>query len=117
VTRHEQEMHLRWLMRKGSVEIDLPWGMEPSERAAVALEMASRDPGLRWSWMHVPANGDWHSLTMYFADAVVRFGGGWTAEQANGLVARLRDVLAEASPLPPSPFAYARWQRDAGKAA
>jgi hypothetical protein len=117
VNAHDQERHLRWLMRKGYVEVSTPWSLDHGARADIVLEMARRDPEMSWSWMHVPANGDWHSLTVTFAQAKVCVGGGWTAREGDGLIARVREVLADTAPLPPAPFAYQGWRKENGIAA
>jgi hypothetical protein len=82
---------------------DLSWSRE-------AVEFVGRFDGT-WSWMHVPANGDWYSLTVYGkvrgVSVKLHGPGGWTQLEARALTANLKaaKVRDEESRTPP-PFAY-----------
>jgi hypothetical protein len=80
---------------------------------AAAVEFAEAHPGFHMSWMHVPANGDWHALRLSaIAEGIsvyLKIGGGFTLREARLLQERLQRVENpdEFGDPPPAPMAYA----------
>lgn len=93
-----------------AVEIDLsfPWE-EPWAHHAV--EFVRRHPQTKMKWMHVPANGDWYSLTLHAeiegVNVKMSGRGGWTRFQAQQLDGQIRAARSEEQESwTPAPFAY-----------